>query len=66
MVINKEKLKEEALAFIDSLDDVITFELGCNVDDITCLGDKWRELKPSPICEMRIKGLKGLNKWKKL
>lgn len=59
MVISKEKLKKEALSFIDSLEDIITFEFNCDVDDITCLGDERRQLKVSPICEMRIKGLRS-------
>lgn len=62
--INKAKVKEEILSFIDSLDEIIEFELTCDVDDITItsLSDKYKKLKLSPIQEMRIKGLmKGLS-----
>lgn len=58
MITDKEKLKEEVTAFIDSLDDIISFEFNRGVDDITYLGDEWRQLKVSPICEIRIKGLR--------
>lgn len=59
MIISKDELKEKAVAFIDSLDDIIAFEWECGVEDITCLGDEWRQLRVSPIFEMRIKGLRS-------
>lgn len=54
MKTEKEKLKEKALAFIDSLDNIIEYKLNYNVYDITKLGDEHKQLKLSLDCEMQI------------